>query len=196
MKLSTADWISIAAGVVALASAIFTGLGLRWAKKSAKAAETSATAAQQQVSAAQDTLKEQSGQETQGSVPRLIGAVKRRAGGNRDLVITLNSDRALTSMDVSVTEGQGIWFIPITPGVHPEPPEFLGQRSFRAFAFELGTGQPAGLQPKESVQWGVALADKNNPPATVVVEADCRGADGQHWPAVSVPAPVDREPNL
>lgn len=195
MKITTADWISIAAGLVALVSAIFTGMGLRWAKRSATAAQTSATAAQQSASADQQALQMQSGQETSGSAPRLAGAVKRPLGGiGGELVITLNSDRALAGMDVSVSEREGIWFAPGAYGVYPEPPEFRGQRSFRAFAFDLWTHEPAGLQPRQSVTWGVMMADDRNPPATMRVEADCRDAEGQRWPAVIVPAPVDPEP--
>jgi len=194
MKITTADWISIAAGAVALVSAIFTGIGLRWAKQSARAAQTAATAAQQSANADQQAVQLQSGQDTPGSAPRFAGAVKRQPGGNKELVLTLKSPRELTGMDVSVTEAAGIWFIPGTPGVHPEPPEFIGLRSFRAFAFDLGTSQPAGLQPGQSVQWAVKLKVTSKPPATLNVEADCRDGEGHQWPAVSVSALVDPEP--
>jgi hypothetical protein len=191
MKL-TADEISIAAGVVALASAAFTGIGLKWARQSAAAAKTSADAATTSAAAAVGSLAVQTGQETENSPPRLSGAVKRQSAGIWNLVITLDSDRALTGMDVSVAENQGIWFPPGAPGVYPEPPEFTGLRSFKAFAFDLyTTHKPAGLQPQQAVKWGVMMANENQPPATLRVEANCRGEGGKNWPTVTVTAPVD-----
>jgi hypothetical protein len=187
----TPDEIASASAVVALASAIFTGLSLRWVRQSAAAAKRAATAAEQSAAADQGSLALQSGQDTAGSKPRLTAAVKLRPGGPRDLVITLNSGRALTSMDVSLPENQDIWFIPGTPGIHPEPPEFTARRSFRAFAFDTGTGLPAGLLPGRSVEWSVTLADRDHPPADLRVEADCHGENDLHWPEVVVIAPVD-----
>jgi hypothetical protein len=187
----TSDEISSAAAIVALASAIFTGISLRWAKQSADAAGRSATAAEQSAGTSKKSLDLQAGLDTPESPPRLTGAVKLRPGGPRDLVITLDSDRALTSMDVSLAENAGIWFIPYAPGVHPEPPDFIGTRSFRAFTFDLATGRPAGLQPHSSAQWGVTLADGDHPPATLRITADCRGEGDLRWPAVEVIAHVD-----
>jgi hypothetical protein len=189
----TANEISSAAAVVALLSALFTGVSLRWAKRSADAAGRAADAAEVSAGTDKESLALQKGQELAGSAPRLSGAVKRGPGGDRKLVITLKSDVALTAMDVSVTEGQGITFIPLAPGVYPSQD---AGRSFRAFAFNLAaTDQPAGLEPKQSMEWGVRLDNPAKVPATLRVEADCRAGD-VHWPPVPIDAPVDPNPRL
>ncbi len=100
---------------------------------------------------------------------------------------------ALTAMDLSVTEGQGIAFIPDAPGVYPSQDAV---RSFRAFAFNLAaTDQPAGLEPKQSMEWAVSVDNPAKVPANMRVEADCR-ADKLRWPDVIIDAPVDPNPRL
>ncbi len=105
-------------------------------------------------------------------------------------MITLKSDAALTAMDLSVTEGQGIAFLPGAPGVSPSQD---GIRSFRAFAYKLGAGQPAGLEPRQPMEWAVSVDNRGNVPATLRVEADCRAGD-LRWPDVTIDVLVDPEP--
>jgi hypothetical protein len=182
----TANEISSAAAVVALLSAGFTGLGLRWARRAAKAAEVSAGTDKESLAL------QKKGQELAASAPRLSGAVKRGPGGDRKLVITLKSGVALTAMDVSVTEGQGIAFIPQAPGVYASQD---GIRSFQAFAFNPASGEPAGLQPKQPMEWAVKMDNPGKGPATLRVEADCHAGD-LHWSDVTIDARVDPEPRL
>jgi hypothetical protein len=182
----TANEISSAAAVVALLSAGFTGLGLRWARRAAKAAEVSAGTDKESLAL------QKKGQELAASAPRLSGAVKRGPGGDRKLVITLKSDVALTAMDLSVTEGQGVAFIPLAPGVYPSEDAV---RSFRAFAFNQANREPAGLEPKQPMEWAVRMDNPAKAPATLHVEADCRAGE-LHWPDVTIKALVDPEPQL
>jgi hypothetical protein len=164
----TANEIASAAVVVALASAVYAGVSARAARRSAAAAE--------------ESLQIEREQHLRASKPTLSGQLRLLTGGRRELIITLESDEALTGMDIWISPDQGVRFHG-QPGVHPPPP---GEPvPYRAFAYDT-EGKPGGLRPRQSMTWPV-LAPGRIPPI-VKVEADCRADRGMRWNPVLIEA--------
>lgn len=185
----TPDEIASAAVVVAAVSAVYAGISARSAKRSEKAASRSAGAAERSAAAAESSLALDRDRALKDRRPQLTGIVKRLTGGSRELVITLESDEALTRVDLSITRDHGICFIKGAKGVRaPDPGEAA---ALRAFAYDA-SGEPAGLQPRQSATWPVMVADKAA--RTLLVEAECQGEHGRHWRSVAVKAPVQPHP--
>ena len=125
--------------------------------------------------------------------PRLSGHVG-RIGSTYRLTVTLESDEPLAAMDVRIPYEaggslQGVSFAVNIYGVYPVSP---GQRAYRASACDPLTGEPSGLQPRDTAIWKVEVDD--NRADTLRLEATCRGEAGEVWDAVLIQAHVDPGP--
>lgn len=125
--------------------------------------------------------------------PRLSGNVG-RIGSTYRLTVTLESDEPLAAMDVRIPYEaggslQGVSFALNIHGVYPVSP---GQRAYRGFACDLLSGEPSGLQPRDTAIWKVEVENKRAD--TLRLEATCRGEAGEVWDTVLIQAPVDPGP--
>lgn len=186
----TSSEISSVSVAVAAAGVVIASASWITARRAAAQAAKSADAAQRSAGAAEEAVAIQGAQLLRETRPRLSGRVARLMGGSRQLIIALETDEPLASVDVWIPPDQGPCFITGAAGVR-DPGE--GEPvTFRAYAYDAVTGQPSGLQPRQQVAWPL-----KTPPARALpvlrIEADCTGAHGQRWPHVLIEAEVDSD---
>jgi len=123
--------------------------------------------------------------------PRLSGKIE-KIGISPDtyqLRVTLDSDEPLSGLDVEMEWTQGFAFQKGGFGIHPSDP---GEVALRAFAHNRSDNKPAGIMPRKSMSWPVALVGANAGPARL--EATCYGEHGERWDRVFFMAELEADP--
>jgi hypothetical protein len=101
--------------------------------------------------------------------PRLIGWIAREAPYGVFLRVVLEFHETLVGADFYIPPGQGIFFRPHSPGVHP--PWREEKESYRAFTYSLG--EPGEFEPHFPMRWWTNLTAK---PGTMIrIAATCHG---------------------
>jgi hypothetical protein len=101
------------------------------------------------------------------------------------LVVRLESDEPLARMYIMIVPNQGIAFSRNVLGVVPVRP---GEVALAAFTYDRDSGEPAGIQPQDSVIWAVDFWNVRD--QVVWIEALCRGPGGELWESIPIEARV------
>jgi hypothetical protein len=176
--------VSAVAVLVAIASMVYARQNAVAANRSAKAAEDSAQAAEDSAQAGKDSLEIETARRLEERRPRLSGRIEHASGGY-ELWVTLQSDERLESVELSISRGQGVSFVPNADGVDTPP----GADAAWCASSYLGDS-PDGMEPRESMTWPVEVKRGLND-RTVQIEATCYGAHGEMWESVLVEAPIE-----
>jgi hypothetical protein len=147
----------------------------------------SAAYARRQAAASEGVLSIEQQRRLDERRPRFSGAVERIEQGVVRLVVTLESDEALSKAEFNIVPGQGISFDRNELGVHPVE---SGGVSRVAFSYGLRpAGEPIGMKPRSSMAWKVKLAE--NHVDTLRLEVACSDLAGEQWDSILIEAPVE-----
>jgi hypothetical protein len=148
-------------------------------------AGVAATAARRSASAEEGALAIERDRRLEERRPH-ISAKLDGTGEHRVFRVGLDSDEALTGMSVEIKEhhfyrppsSRGGWDCEFNPRVFgvvvPQP----GEPAVHAFSYDPYTGNPAGLQPHDSISWAVNTKDRLE---WVRLKVTCKGAPGESW---------------
>jgi hypothetical protein len=145
----------------------------------------SAVYARRQAAASEGVLSIERQRRLDERRPRFSGAVERIEQGAVRLVVTLESNEALSKAEFNIAPGQGISFDRNELGVHSVEP---GDVPRSAFSYSL-RGEPIGMKPRSSMAWKVNLAQHHTD--SLRLEVACSDFAGERWDSVLIEAPVE-----
>ena len=172
----TALILSILAIVISVASAVFTAV--------------SAAAHRRTAAAEEGVLSIERERRLEERRPR-VSVVLDGRGRQRPLRLTLDSEEALTGVDVEMIESHFYgpklsqqhagWDCEFNPRVYGVVVPRPGEPATHAYSYSPFTGERHGLNPHESISWAVNTKDRLE---WVRLRVLCHGPQGEQWSLV------------
>ena len=169
--------MAVAALVVSILAILISALSALYTRRSAKAEE--------------GTLAIETARRLKERQPQLSARIE-KIGISPDtyqLRVTLDSDEPLRALDIEMEWAQGFAFQIGSFGIYPSEPNEV---PLRAFAHDMSDNKPAGIMPRKSMTWRLALPGTDIGP--VRLEATCYGEHGERWERVLIVAELEADP--